>query len=171
MTRPLLRAAPALLLVFAVSACDQPKPRPAPEASASSPAADPSGTPAAPEWVASLVGRGAQEVFPKAGACKGNTDVVFRTYGGSPPGVQIHGWGWDPARKAGIERVILVDAENRIVGGGQGGAARPDVPAAVPEITDGNTGWIADGPVKAGPLGAYGVLSDDTTCVLGRVEF
>jgi hypothetical protein len=171
MTRALAKLPAPLLIALAVSACDQPKPRPAADAAASAPADDSSGTPAPPEWVKSLVGRIAQEDFPKTGACKGNTDVVFRTYGGSPPGVQIQGWGWDPNRQARVERVILVDTENRIVGGGQGGAARPDVPAAVPEITDGSTGWIADVPVTAGPLGAYGLLSDDTICVLGRIEF
>ncbi|WP_337185062.1 hypothetical protein [Phenylobacterium sp.] len=168
-----VRAASAALLVLAgalaVAGCDQPKPRNLPPAAG--PPVAPSPTPPAPEWAKPLLGQALQTALPKTGACKGNTDVVQQTYAGDPAGVQIHGWGWDAARKARVERVVLTDAEGRIVGAGAGGGERPDVPAALAEVTDGQTGWNADAPVSHGPLLAYGVLADDTACVLGRIDF
>ncbi|ODT86131.1 hypothetical protein [Phenylobacterium sp. SCN 70-31] len=171
---PIAQAAPAGLLILAaalsVTGCDQPKPRNPPSAAAGPPAA-PTPTPPTPDWAKPLLGQALQAAFPKTGACKGNTDIVQRTYAGDPAGVQIHGWGWDAARKARVERVVLTDAEGRIVGAGAGGGERPDVPVALAEVTDGHTGWNADAPVTHGPLLAYGVVADDTACVLGRIDF
>lgn len=181
----------ALLLVSSLSvaavslaACDQPKwrekpaePPDAATAPATGPApvrqipSDPAGVPAAPEWAAAVMGKTVRDAYPKTGLCKGNTDIVQKTYAGQPAGVQIHGWGWDTAKKARVERIVLVDKTFKIVGAGKGGVKRPDVTTAVPEITDPNSGWNADAPVTAGPLDAYGVLDDGSICVLGHIEF
>lgn len=174
----------ALAAAACVAGCDQPKWREAPAAApdkATAPAtaaapvrqipSDPAGTPAAPSWAEAVMGKILREAYPKTGICKGNTDIVQKTYAGQPAGVQIHGWGWDNAANTRVERVVLVDKGFKIVGAGQGGVARPDVTTAVPEITDRNSGWNADAPVTAGPLDAYGVLADGSICVLGHIEF
>lgn len=176
----------ALVLAAAASlaGCDQPKWREKPAATpeaATAPAAtatavrqipsDPAGVPAAPEWAVGVMGKTLREAYPKTGLCKGNTDIVQKTYSGQPAGVQIHGWGWETGKKARVERVVLVDRTFKIVGAGAGGVARADVPTAVPEVTDPNSGWNADAPVTAGPLDAYGVLEDGSICVLGHIEF
>lgn len=184
---PAMRTSPIFLLPvlagsLSLAACDQPKfreppapdPATAPAASASKARvipADDRGTPAAPAWAQPLMGKTLREAFPKTGICRGNTDIVQKTYAGQPAGVQVHGWGWDPAKKARVARVLLVDKNFKIVGAGEGGVARRDVPRTVPEITDGNTGWNADAPLTAGPLDAYGVVGDDAVCVLGHLEF
>ena len=164
-------------VLLALSACDKPKIRDAaaPTAEASQVAArdlaEPGGTPPAPAWVQAVIGRDLKVAFPNTGSCKGNTDIVQRRYSGDPAGVQIHGWGWDLTAKVRIERVVLVDETSRIVGGGEGGLPRPDVPVALPDVTDGKTGWNADIPVIKGPLAAFGVTGPDSLCVLGRIVF
>ena len=167
-----------LAVLVTVAACDQPKWR---DTSAQPPGAkapapqknqvDPGGTPAAPAWAQAVIGKNLRAAFPKSGICRGNTDIVQRKYAGAPAGVQIHGWGWDVGRKARIERVVLVDKTFRIVGAGEGGISRPDVPTAVPEITDQTTGWNTNVAVTAGPLDSYGVTGDNSVCVLGHIEF
>ncbi len=118
-----------------------------------------------------MLGKPLRDIFPATGLCKGNTDIVQKVYSGLPAGVQLHGWGWDLAKKARIERVVLVDKSYRIVGAGEGGVARSDVPVSIPEITDPATGWNADIAVKSGPLDVYGLTGDDSICVLGHIEF
>lgn len=172
-----LTALSALAALLALSACDQPKFRdtgPPPAAAAAGPkkdAVDPGGTPASPAWAQAYMGKDLRATFPRSGVCRGNTDIVQRKYAGAPAGVQIHGWGWDVGRKARVDRIVLVDKSFRIVGAGEGGVSRPDVPTALPEITDGNTGWNANVALSAGPLDGYGVTGDDSVCVLGHIEF
>lgn len=161
-----------LAAALTLSACDKPKDRTAPPA-AKGPVipAVAEGTPAAPAWAQALIGKPLREAFPKLGSCKGNTDIVQKTYAGTPAGVQIHGWGWDTAKAARIERVLLADETRTIVSGGEGGVARPDVTAALSDVTDANTGWNADVPQTAGPLDAFGVVGDSSVCALGHIEF
>lgn len=177
---------PTLAGVLALSACDQPKWRkPAqPVPASTTPAADApkapkarvipavdGPTPAAPDWAKPVLGKTLRDVYPKTSLCKGNTDIVQQTYSGAPAGVQIHGWGWDLAKKARIERVVLVDKDFKIVGAGAGGVARPDVTQNLPEVTDGNTGWNADAPLTKGAVDAYGVIGADSICPLGHIDF
>ena len=173
-----LTALPMLAALLTLAACDQPKFRDttAPPAGASAPKpeknmVDAGGTPPAPAWAQALIGKNLRAAFPKTGICRGNTDIVQRQYAGAPAGVQIHGWGWDTARKARVDRVLLVDATLRIVGAGEGGISRTDVPTALPEVTDPNSGWNANIAVTKGPLDGYGVTGDDSVCVLGHIEF
>ena len=173
---PPLAVVSVVAALFALTACDQPKRRDttAPGTNAQGPqddTVDSGGTPAAPVWAQAMIGKNLREAFPKSGICRGNTDIVQRKYAGQPAGVQIHGWGWDVGRKAGIDRVLLVDKTFRIVGAGEGGVNRPDVPAALPEVTDQHTGWNANVAVTAGPLDAYGVTGGDSVCGLGHIEF
>jgi len=128
-------------------------------------------TPPPPAWAASVIGKGLRDVYRKTGVCKGNADVVQQTYSGDPAGVQVHGWGWDLAKDARVQRVVLVDIGYRIVGAGNGGVPRQDVLEALPELGDANTGWNVDVPRTHGPLDAYGVVDGgEAVCPLGHVE-
>lgn len=164
---PLFLTACALTL----AACDQPRPRPAEEAAAPTPAGQ--AMPALPAWTTPLMGQAMSAAFPGGlGACVGNTDNVQTRYAGAAPGVEIVGWGWDTGAKAPIGRVILVDTAAVIVGGGETGMERPDVTAAKPEISSPTTGWRAYTSRTAGPTDTYGVLADGKTlCRLGHLEF
>lgn len=159
-TKPLVLV-PALAMLAALVACDRPKPRHLLRGAE------------APAWAQPLIGKPLREAFPAAGACKGNTDVAeVLKPPGEPAGVRISGWAWDPALKARVERVLLVDKKSKIVGAGESGGTRPDVPAAIPEIKALDTGWLAEAAAAKGALDAYGIVGDgDAVCPLGHIEF
>lgn len=133
---------------------------------------DPGPAPPHPAWVAPLIGRELRAVFPKDGVCVGNSDGVARLHTGSPRGARIVGWAWDYEQKAPAPRVVLVDAAGAIVGGGETGFPRPDVPRAIPSITSQTSGWEAVSSVTAGRVQAYGVIHDGAAvCPLAGVQF
>lgn len=156
---------------------DSKKADPAAQAGAEAQAAAPNldqgaSAPTLPEWAKALIGKNPRESFPRNGLCVGNTDLVEARFGGASPGASIIGWGWDTQAKARVQRVILVDIRYQIVGAGEGGLSRGDVPAARPDVTDGNTGWRAVTNLTVGPVEAYGVVDDGRAlCPLGRLEF
>jgi hypothetical protein len=165
----MLKIAPALIASLAlvlVAGCDQPKDRseaPPPAAPAASP------RPPQPAWAADYLGKSLRELFPKTGDCVGNTEAVETRYA---DGAAVIGWGWDIAAKAAVGRVVLVDAAYRVVGAGETGLSRPDVPAARADITDPNTGWRAITTTAAGAFDAYGITDGGQgACKLGHIEF
>lgn len=175
-----MKLAPAMLaalagLSLALSACDEPKPRgeaPAEPAPGPGAARTSEPLPPLPAWAPEVMGKGLREAFTETGECVGNTDAVGARYEGAQPGVKIIGWGWDKAEKTAVERIVLVDADFRIVGAGETGLPRPDVTRAQPDITSPTTGWQAFTSRTAGPLDAYGVTSGGRgVCPLGHIEF
>ena len=171
---PCLLAAAATLTL---AGCDKPKDRtPPPAAGAAAPAAAPAAKvatgplPALPAWSQAMLGKGLTTLFPaEMKPCVGNTDTVEQRYA---DGVKIIGWGWDPATKAPIARVVLVDGTGMVAGAGETGVARPDVTAAKPEITDPATGWAAYTSRTSGPVEGYGILDGGKSlCRLGHLEF
>ena len=83
----------------------------------------------------------------------------------------ILGWAWDPATKAPVTRIILVDGDQKIVGAGESGLPRPDVRTARPDITSDSAGWRGVATVSSGGVDAYGLVGDGTaTCKLGHIE-
>jgi hypothetical protein len=171
----------ALTGAAALSACDQPKPRtpkPTPPPIFATPqplASARSGPPmpALPAWSAEMIGKPLATLFPgKHPFCMGNTDNVQEKYGGVAPGVQIVGWGWDPAAKAPIARILLTDNVGLVAGAGESGVARRDVIEARPDITSLNTGWAAYTSRTMGPVEAYGVIDGGRAlCRLGHLDF
>jgi hypothetical protein len=154
-----------------LAACDKPKPRQVtPEvARLKGHSTDP--LPANPEWLTVLLGRKAGEAMPAKGACIGNTDVIEMRYEGASPGTKIIGWGWDTELKAPVQRVVLVDGSGAIVGGGETGLDRPDVPSARPEVTSPAVGWAAITPMTKGAVDTYGITTGGQgTCFLGHME-
>jgi len=126
---------------------------------------------ALPAWGAAVLGRNLREAFPRLGACIGNIDGVKARYLSGAGGTRVAGWGWDQDRQTPVGRVILVDKDFRIVGAGESGARRLDVPRALPAIGSDYTGWEAITPLNAGALDAYGVKADgQTLCKLGHLE-
>jgi hypothetical protein len=125
-----------------------------------------------PKWVAPLIGKPLHDVYPREGACVGNTDAVAWRYTGEPARAVIVGWAWDVETKRPAPRIVLADAAGVIVGGGRSGVARPDVTAAMPNVTATNTGWQALAPVLGGRVLAYGVIDDGrAVCALGGLDF
>lgn len=166
----MLKTAPALIAGLAlvlVAGCDRPKDRSEAEAPAAGPTAPP--RPPQPAWAADYLGKGLRVLFPKTGDCVGNTETVETRYA---DGAAVIGWGWNNAAKAAVGRVVLVDSAFRVVGAGETGMSRPDVPAARPEVTDPNTGWRAIATTASGALDAYGITDDGQgACKLGHIEF
>lgn len=187
----------ASLVALAVAGCDERKPRgplppeglppPGPrEAAAAAAPASPS-TPAVkldangattaplpppPAWARPLIGQVLGAAFPKtANACIGNTDVVTARFQGTPRGVRVLGWAWEPTAKAPVKRVLLADEAGRIVAAAETGAPRADVAAARSDITSPDTGWLADAPKTSGQVTGWAILADGRTiCPLGHLN-
>jgi hypothetical protein len=128
--------------------------------------------PGPPAWAKGLLGQPLRIAYPLDGKCVGNNDGLKHRYDDGAGGVDIAGWAWDPATKAPVQRVVLVDALFIVRGAGDTGARRRDVPRVVPQITSQTTGWEALTPLNTGSLDAYGLLADGrSVCRLGHVDF
>lgn len=159
----------ACIALGAVAACSKPasiKPTES-DAGAASQSRDP--LPDFPAWSLAYIGKPATEALPQAGACIGNTDDVLTRYVGAKPGTKVEGWAWDPARAKPVSRVLLVDATGKIVGAGETGFARPDVPQAKPSVTSGVTGWHATTELTTGAIDALGIVDAKIGCRLGHL--
>lgn len=161
------------LLLAALAGCDKPAPRgEAREGAKARKDHVAAPAPPPPGWAIPLLGKGLRSVLTEDGACVGNTDGVELYYEGAPPGTRIVGWGWDKDLKARVQRVVLVDRDFQIVGAGEGGLPRPDVPTALPDISDGETGWAVVTTQTTGYFDAYGVVKNGQgVCKLGHIEF
>jgi hypothetical protein len=175
------RLALAGLAVLAVAGCTRPDwtdpekskgsralpPPPAKKAIPSSPRP----APAPPAWVAPLLGKPLRTAFPRDGVCVGNADGVARFYAGPPAGAHVVGWAWEFAAKAPVPRVVLVDAAGVIIGGGETGALRTDVPPVMPAVTSDRSGWEAVAPRTSGRVEVFGVVENGRAiCPLAGVE-
>jgi hypothetical protein len=127
--------------------------------------------PALPAWAGPYMYKPLGAAFTaQNGNCIGNAERVVRRYAGPPAGAMVAGWGWDLAAKQRIQRVILVDPTQRIVGAGEGGLMRADVPRARPDVTDPQTGWRGLTSQLWGGVMAYGLVDEGrAVCPLGKV--
>jgi hypothetical protein len=170
----ILKIGAALAVTCAMAGCDQPKWRGG-AAQTEQKAADHQSSdaaPAMPAWAGELIGKPLRSVFTGDGQCVGNTDMLEMRYVGAQPGAKIIGWGWDPAARQPVQRIILVNADYLIVGAGESGLERGDVPAARPEITSKTTGWAAIANAPKGAVDVYGVLGDGKSiCKLGHLDY
>ncbi len=174
------RIAVAGLALLALSACSRPDwtnpemskaPRALPPNPKKALPGDDGPAPPVPAWAAPLMGKPLRAVFPADGVCMGNTDRVIRVHRGQPPGAVIVGWAWEYAAKAPVPRVVLVDASDIIVGVGETGQSRPDVPNVVPAVTSPTTGWEGIAYALTGHVRAFGVIDNGrAVCALGAVE-
>ena len=175
------RLALAGLTVLAAGGCARPdwtdpekskgsRALPPPPAQAAIPS-DAGPAPPPPAWVAPLLGKPLRSAFPRDGVCVGNADRVVRRYAGPPAGVRVVGWAWELAAKAPIPRVVIVGAAGTIIGGGESGALRTDVPPAVPAVTSDHSGWEAVSPQTTGRVEVFGVVeAGRAICPLAGVD-
>jgi len=123
----------AVLLAFGLAGCD----RPGPLAAAGKP------PPAPPAWAVALNGRALAATFPGRETCVASVDAQGAHYQGAR---QLEGWAWNVSAGRAVDRFAVVDDQGRMVGFGEGGGARPDVPAARPDVRSANTGWQVIAP-------------------------
>jgi hypothetical protein len=114
------------------------------------------------------------EVFDPApvvpAGCLGSFDGVLP----SGNGWRASGWAWDVGGQRAVEEVMIIDAQSRIVAIGDGGALRPDVMPAVPQVRSDHTGWqasVGTGPAAGTPVVAVGRLKRGGTCDLGHLAW
>lgn len=126
--------------------------------------------PAIPAWAAPMMGKNIESAFGSSATCKGHFDNVLARYTTAPAGVVVQGWAWDTTGGKAVDRVLLTDSASVVVGAASGGVKRPDVPAALPDVTSQTTGW--NGPVQAsgGEVTAYALLNDTTACKISTLD-
>jgi len=160
-----MRRLSMLALLALVAACDQPAPRKADQA-AGPPAAN--APPAVPAWAAGLQGQPFTGAFPNAMQCTGYVDGPAER---TPASILVLGWSWVEAAKAGASNVVMVDASGNMVAFGNGGGARPDVPANVKTITRPDVGWSIRLAPMTGVYTVYGVdPAAKSACRLGEAR-
>jgi len=126
--------------------------------------------PPLPAWAADYIGKPLDQVFARSDACAGNTETVLRRFSGPPAGTEVAGWAWDVGAKRRVEHVILVDMDRKIVGAGEGGRFRKDVPKNRPDVPDLQTGWRALTTQSTDLVAAFAVVDDGrAVCPLGKV--
>jgi len=91
--------------------------------------------------------------------CSGFLDGVERIKGTDR--VAARGWAWDQTRRRAPQLVLLALPGGLIVGFGEVGAPRTDIPAARKDISDLRTGWDGEATAAHGSkLRAFAVLAD-----------
>lgn len=126
--------------------------------------------PAPPAWAVGLIGRPLRSIFGRNGVCVGQTEAVALRFQAPPTGARIHGWGVNVRTGHGVERVLLVDKDLKIIGAGSGGLPEAQVGAAARTAGSANAGWQADGPALPGPVRAFGITDAASVCPLGQVQ-
>lgn len=123
-------------------------------------------------WVAPLLGRPLRQAFARDGVCMGNTDAIHLIYEGAPRAATLVGWAWEFGPKAPVPRVVVADAAGVVVGGGDAGVVRTDVPTVMPVVTSDRSGWEAITTVVTGRVNVFGVVEGgQAICPLGGADF
>lgn len=126
--------------------------------------------PQLPRWADGLTGRRISSFATMSNACLGYVDAVVKTFEGNRPGEEIAGWGYDRSTRLPFAHVLLTDADLIVVGAGEGGVERADVPKALAEIKSQRTGWRAIVHGKPSALSAWGLdASGRRICPLGKL--
>jgi hypothetical protein len=150
--------AAGVLLLLGPAACDRPGPLGAVERA----------PPAAPAWTAPLAGRPLTALFPNAASCQGYVDGPAERFRGAET---FSGWAWSDTRKRAVARLAVVDRAGAMVGFGEGGLTRTDVPSSRPEVFSPTTGWQVVVPRGAEPYVVYGVdLETRSACRIGEAK-
>jgi len=78
---------------------------------------------------------------PDGGLCKGSTDKITALPAGDATGVKVAGWAWDPVRRKPPTRIVFASG-SRIIGYGEVGYPRPDLPRHLYSRKATDAGWI-----------------------------
>lgn len=122
-----------------------------------------------PGWSPALMNRPLHKTYPIRGDCIGSVDAVSEP-GDAKTGRVLTGWGWDPTGRQAVGRIVLVHADGRIVGAGDGGGLRKDVPKAIAAVTSDTTGWLAATSVQSGAIRVFGLLPDKSVCRIAEAR-
>jgi hypothetical protein len=119
-------------------------------------------------WATPMIGKPLAQYFPKkTSRCLGYLDGAILRYAGARSGAKVYGWSFDQASEAPMSRVVFADSAGTIVGAGDGGFPRPDVPAKLAQIASPATGWEGYVADAAQPVTAWGITSlPGTVCRL-----
>jgi len=98
--------------------------------------------------------------------CLGALDLV-EPVPGIADAFQLKGWAWDVGAGRPPERLVVLSAQQGVIGYGSSGWPRADVPAAVPGVHNHWVGWTAFARGPGGQLSVYGALSDGSLCRVG----
>ncbi len=123
--------------------------------------------PGPPNWARPLLQQNTRTGFEMSKDCTGSFDAIKVRYSGSPSGVEGEGWGWLYKASAAPTRIIIVDAEGKIIGAGETIIDRPDVKRALKVVTTPRVGWRAEIYDNTGNATAMALLDDRTLCSLG----
>jgi len=123
--------------------------------------------PAPPTWSQGLQGRALADAFPVQTRCIGNVDQTVDHYHGAR---RVTGWAWPVPTSQPLAHFAVVDVNGRMVGFGEGGLERDDVPADRHEVTSKTTGWWVVAPADGASYNVYGLSGDGATaCYVGKI--
>jgi len=117
-----------------------------------------------------MIGTNAAPDYDQSKACLGHFDMISLVHKGDHPGYEVYGWAWDVDAAAPAARVIIADSTGRIVGAGEGGVNRPDVPKVLPKVTSVATGWRGLVAARGGKVTALAVLKSGKQCDAGSLQ-
>jgi hypothetical protein len=111
-----------------------------------------------------MIGKPLRAFYPNVTAnCLGYLDGVVVKY--ARGGAQLHGWGWDAAARAPVDRVLFADNGGIVRGAADGGEPRPDVPQTLPQVRSETTGWQGYVGITSRPIAAWGIMrAPETVC-------
>jgi hypothetical protein len=119
--------------------------------------------------VAGWMGKPLSAIATTGGSCIGAIDTA-QPLADDPHGLKLVGWSWNTALQNRIERIIVVDRTQRIVGLATGGHYRPDVPAAILRVTHSASGFNGYAVAGAGEkLSLFALVGPSTVCPLGEI--
>ncbi len=121
-----------------------------------------------PAWSVGMIGKPLASVVRGKADCIGVFDAVSARHTGAKPGVEVDGWAWDKTAKQGVQHVLIVDLDDRIVGAADGGRGRADVPQNMPTVTSPLVGWRGVVAATTGTVLAVGLGAKGGECSLSK---
>jgi hypothetical protein len=124
--------------------------------------------PPAPAWSAALLGHSLASLFPGVDSCIGSVDGSTERYRGAH---RVEGWIWNYSVQAPSSRLAVVDPAGVMVGFGEGGLVRSDVPGVRKDVTSVTTGYRVVTPEGPGPYTIYAIdAGRRSACRIGPVK-
>jgi hypothetical protein len=158
-------AAASMLALIGLSACGKPEDDGANADALTTP------LPPYPAWAKPMIGQPLTKVLNGRGDCEGVFDVVISRHAGAHPGVEVGGWAWDKAGQRGVQHILFVDPDNKVIGAAEGGLLRTDVPKAMPEVKSPMVGWRGEIGATTGVALAVGIGANNGACLrMGKFQ-
>ncbi|MGC1301847.1 MAG: hypothetical protein WA840_05680 [Caulobacteraceae bacterium] len=128
-------------------------------------------TPSPPDWARPLIGQQLPSTEAATTQCDGFVDKIATVYKGARPGVGLVGWGWDVQAHKPLQRFLVVDPSDTVIGAGHAsGQLRPDVETArAGVVTTPQVGWQATAQITSGQVKVYGLTDSGAPCLVGTL--